>query len=165
MDTVLCSLYSSTVPTASFSNSRNANLYVIIRAAQEFEDPVWRSYDEAFHEKAAATGNKKWSEIDTHIYNQLFTGHARKVDICKHCNATNHSSDHCPSKTRKQIHEDSDDNPPMTKRILQGLWQQQGGREGTIYAICSTAVVRAAMGTCVGTGTCVLLAWGITPGS
>ena len=105
-----------------------AYMLIIIRAAQEFEDQVWRSYDKTFREKAAATGNKKWSEIDTHIYNQLFTGHARKVAICKHCNATNHSSDHCPSKTHKRTHEDSDDNPPMTKRIVPGSVAAAGGQ-------------------------------------
>ena len=113
------------MPTASFSNSRNANLYVIIRAAQEFEDPVWRSYDEAFREKAAATGNNglKLTLISTISYSQ-----AMLERWIYHCNATNHSSDHCPSKTRKQIHEDSDDNPPMTKRIAPGSVAAAGGQ-------------------------------------
>ena len=51
-----------------------AYMFTIIR---EFKDPAWRNYDEAFREKAAATGNRKWSEIDTLIYNRIFTGHAR----------------------------------------------------------------------------------------
>ena len=58
-----------------------AYMFTIIRAAQEFEDPAWRNYDEAFHEKAAATGNPKWSEIDTLIYNRIFTGHAKKLAL------------------------------------------------------------------------------------
>ena len=60
-------------------NELLAYMFTIIRAAQEFEDPAWRSYDEAFREKAAATGNRKWSEIDSLIYNRVFTGHARKT--------------------------------------------------------------------------------------
>ena len=40
-----------------------AYMFTIIRAAQVFEDPAWRNYDKAFHENAAATGNRKWSEI------------------------------------------------------------------------------------------------------
>ena len=41
-----------------------AYMFTIIRAAQEFEDPAWRNYDEAFRKKAAATGNRKWSEVN-----------------------------------------------------------------------------------------------------
>ena len=58
-----------------------AYMFTIIRAAQKFEDPAWRNYDEAFREKAAATGNHKWSAIDTLIYNRIFTGHAKKLHI------------------------------------------------------------------------------------
>ena len=58
-----------------------AYMFTIIIAAQEFEDPAWRNYDETFHEKAAATGNRKWSEIDSLIYNRIFTGHAKRMPI------------------------------------------------------------------------------------
>ena len=58
-----------------------AYMFTIIRAVQEFEDPAWRNYDEAFRKKAAATGNRKWSEIDTLIYNRIFTGHAKKLQL------------------------------------------------------------------------------------
>ena len=68
-------------------------MFTIIRAAQEFEDPAWRSYDEAFREKAAATGNCKWSEIDSLIYNRVFTGHAKKVAISSYNNINSRSSD------------------------------------------------------------------------
>ena len=49
-----------------------AYMLIIIRAAQEFEDPVWRSYDEAFREKAAATGNNglRLTLISTTSYSQ-----------------------------------------------------------------------------------------------
>ena len=47
------------------SNELLAYMFTIIRAAQEFADPAWRSYDKAFWEKAATTGNHKWSEIDS----------------------------------------------------------------------------------------------------
>jgi hypothetical protein len=36
-------------------NELLAYMFTIIRASQEFEDPAWRNYDEAFREKAAAT--------------------------------------------------------------------------------------------------------------
>ena len=50
-------------------------MFTIIRAAQVFEDPAWRNYDETCREKAAATGNYKWSEIDGLIYN--LTGYSQ----------------------------------------------------------------------------------------
>ena len=54
-------------------NERLAYMFTIIRAAQESEEPAWRSYDEAFREKAAATGNRKWSDIDSLIYTTEFS--------------------------------------------------------------------------------------------
>lgn len=59
-----------------------AYMLVIMRAQQEYEEPAWRLYDEAFRDKAASTGNKKWALIDPHIYNQIFTGRARKRQGC-----------------------------------------------------------------------------------
>ena len=51
-----------------------AYMLTIIRAAQEFEDPAWILYDAAYRDKAAATKNLKWSQIDAGLYNQVFTG-------------------------------------------------------------------------------------------
>ena len=44
-----------------------------MKAQKAFKEPAWRLYDVAYSEKAAATGNKKWFQIDTLLYNQLFT--------------------------------------------------------------------------------------------
>ena len=67
--------------------------FTIIRAAQEFEDPAWRSYDKVFREKAAATENCKRSEMDSFIYNRTFMGHARKVAIPSSNTINSRSSD------------------------------------------------------------------------
>ena len=56
-----------------------AYMLSIMRAQQEYEEPAWSRYDEAFREKAASIGNRKWSQIDTHIYNQVFTGCAKAL--------------------------------------------------------------------------------------
>ena len=40
-------------------SSESSGACLLVLLAQEFEDPVWRSYDEVFHEKAAATRNMK----------------------------------------------------------------------------------------------------------
>ena len=73
-----------------------AYMLSIMRAQQEYEEPAWSRYDEAFREKVAAIGNRKWSQIDTHIYNQVFTGRAKKRPICAGCGSTSHDSSVCP---------------------------------------------------------------------
>ena len=74
-----------------------AYMLSIIRAYQEYEHPQWRNYDEAFSDKAATTGNRKWSVIDSHLYNQIFTGRARKLPVCTLCGASTHRTEGCPS--------------------------------------------------------------------
>jgi len=56
-----------------------AYMITIMRAQREYEEPAWRLYDTAFRDKAASTGNRKWAQLDPHIYNQIFTGRARKL--------------------------------------------------------------------------------------
>ena len=51
-----------------------AHMLIVMQAQREYEEPAWHLYDEAFRDKAVATGNRKWSQIDTYIYNQIFTG-------------------------------------------------------------------------------------------
>ena len=41
-----------------------AYVLIVMRAQWEYEEPAWRLYDVAFRDKAAATGNRKWSQID-----------------------------------------------------------------------------------------------------
>ncbi len=47
-----------------------AYMLTIMRAQWEFQEPAWRMYDEVYHEKAAARGNCKWSQMDPLLYNQ-----------------------------------------------------------------------------------------------
>ena len=51
-----------------------AYMLTMIRAAKEFEDPAWMLYDAAYRDKAATTKNRKWSQIDAGLHNQVFTG-------------------------------------------------------------------------------------------
>ena len=59
------------------------DLLAIMRVQVEYEEPAWRLYDEAFRDKAASTGNCKWALLDTHLYNQIFTGRARRAIVKK----------------------------------------------------------------------------------
>ena len=73
-----------------------AYMLIVLWAQREYKEPAWRLYDEAFRDKAAATGNRKWSQIDIHICNQIFTCRARKRLLCTHCTAT-HETEECPT--------------------------------------------------------------------
>ena len=65
-----------------------------MRAQQEYEEPAWSRYHEAYQEKAASIGNREWSQ--THIYNQVFTGRTNKRPMCAGCGSTSHDSSVCP---------------------------------------------------------------------
>ena len=71
-----------------------AYMFTIIRAAQELEDPAWRNYDEAFREKAAATGNRKWSHclhlIALMVLTQLIPTHPQQPRQCHKGNTQTH---------------------------------------------------------------------------
>ena len=73
-----------------------AYMLFIIRIQREYEEPVWRFYDEAFRDKAAATGNKKWSMSDQDLCNRLLTGRARSLQMCTNCNHIGHETNACP---------------------------------------------------------------------
>ena len=52
---------------------------VIIKASQQCDGLYWRVYDIHFRVNAAASGNRKWSQVDTDLYTRFFTGRAREV--------------------------------------------------------------------------------------
>ena len=54
---------------------------LIIQTHWDYEVPPWQRYDEAFRDKAAATGNRKWSSLDPHLFNKICAGRARKVGL------------------------------------------------------------------------------------
>ena len=39
----------------------------------------------------------KWSVMDSHLYNQIFTGRARKLPVRTHCGVSTHCAEGCPS--------------------------------------------------------------------
>ena len=55
-------------------------LYRHFKAYKDFEDPVWRLYDDAFQEKMAATGCRKWV-MDIQLFQEFCGGHSRNRQI------------------------------------------------------------------------------------
>ena len=56
-----------------------AYMLTIITATQDYEHPAWERYDRAHRDKAAATRNKTWSQIDPALFTQMFTGRAKHL--------------------------------------------------------------------------------------
>ena len=131
-----------------------------IRAAQEFEDPAWRNYDEAFREKSAATGNRKWSEIDSLIYNRVFTGHAKKIPISSP--GPRHSDFPGPLPTPAQHIYYSDPPPPKCPAPMPPALPTPPPPQGVIYATFIT-MVHAVMATFASSAICAQFALDATP--
>ena len=93
--TVLATKYPDRTPAMM------AYLLTILRAQREYEDPAWRTYDESFREMAASTGLKDWSKPDESIFTRVFTGRARKVQLCNHCSLAGHTADDCPQSRKR----------------------------------------------------------------
>ena len=69
---------------------------VIIQASQQYDGNYWRAYDTHFRVNAATSGNRLWSRIDPNLYTRFFTGRARELHWCEHCDSTSHASESCP---------------------------------------------------------------------
>ena len=76
--------------------------FTIIKASQQYDGLQWRAYDTHFRISAAATGNKRWSCLDTDLYTRFFTGRAKPKETCSHCDVTTHSSADCSKRGRKR---------------------------------------------------------------
>ena len=47
-----------------------SHMLVVLKAFKEIEEPGWRLYDEAFREKMAATGSRRWKGMDVQVYQE-----------------------------------------------------------------------------------------------
>ena len=59
-----------------------AYMLTIIRAQREYEEPAWRIYDEAHRDTVASSGNKQWSKDDESIFAKVFMGRVRRMKWC-----------------------------------------------------------------------------------
>lgn len=51
-----------------------AYMLIIMKTQKEFKEPAWRLNDIVYRDKAAATRNKKWSQIDLLLYTCFLQG-------------------------------------------------------------------------------------------
>lgn len=86
-----------------------AYMVSILRASQEYEGTAWTTYDTAYRRQAAATGHKKWSQVNPSLYTVCFTGKARRATRCDLCLSSAHKTEEC--------HLWNDDDPDLAKRM------------------------------------------------
>ncbi len=68
----------------------------IIRAARNYEDEAWVTYDVCYRRNAAACKDLNWSRVDHALYSEVFTGRAKLIPRCRQCNSEHHNSVDCP---------------------------------------------------------------------
>lgn len=86
-----------------------AYFLTILKASKEFTGGMWRFYDASYRQRAAATGKRQWSIVDSALYSQCFTGRARKPFTCTSCGSLKHDTTSCPrtKKGKKPAYEQS----------------------------------------------------------
>lgn len=68
----------------------------IVSASQLFDGPAWVSYDTRYRRKAAISQSFDWSDIDSGLYSECFTGRARVRPTCRICLSESHLDRSCP---------------------------------------------------------------------
>ena len=68
---------------------------VIIDANMQYEGRGWMGYDRRFRQIAAADPSRKWSSLDSDLWNMSFAGLARRTVYCQHCSVSSHTSEEC----------------------------------------------------------------------
>ena len=72
-----------------------AYLIFILRASQDFGGVAWVTYDAAFRQQAAITGNRQWSRVNPSLYSICFSGVARAGTRCELCLSLSHPTRDC----------------------------------------------------------------------
>ena len=79
-----------------------AYMVTILKASQEYEGAAWAAYDVAYRQQAAATGHKRWSEVNTSLYAVCFTGKGKRALRCEACLSAGHRTMDCPAKAEAE---------------------------------------------------------------
>ena len=104
----------------------------IIRSEQNYEGKHWVVYDRQFRREVLAQKDLNWSTLDSRLYNEAFTGHAKAIAHCNHCLQDDHVMSLCPRNPNQPL-------PPWFPDMLSwpGVSFQQGHRPSTPRAsIC-----------------------------
>ena len=78
---------------------------VIIDASMRYEGRGWMGYDCRFRQIAAADPLRKWSSLDSDLWNISFAGLAKRTVYCQHCSVSSHTSEECVWLTVSKDHQ------------------------------------------------------------
>ena len=68
----------------------------IVRASRNVEGNSWVAYDRQYRREALANRDLNWSQMNTRLYNEAFTGRAKSIPRCRHCLSDTHTTTNCP---------------------------------------------------------------------
>ena len=82
-------IYTAALVSAHHSATLELLAYslTIIKVSQQYDGLLWRSYDVNYRVTAAASGNRRWSRLDTDLFTRFFTGRARLFNPCSVCDS------------------------------------------------------------------------------
>lgn len=63
----------------------------IVRAARNFEGNSWVAYDRQYRREALANKDLNWSQMNSRLYNEAFTGRAKNIPRCRHIALATHT--------------------------------------------------------------------------
>ena len=79
-----------------------AYMVTIFKASQEYKGAAWAAYDVAYCQQAAATGHRRWSEVNTSLYAVCFTSIGKRALRCEVCLSAGHCTMDCPAKAEAE---------------------------------------------------------------
>ena len=91
-------IYTAALVSAHHSATLELLAYSLttIKASQQYDGLLWRSYDMNYRVAGAASGNRRWSRLDTDLFTRFFTGRARLFNPCSVCDSVSHGAADCP---------------------------------------------------------------------
>ena len=71
--------------------------FLIVKCSKSFQWPAWVLYDQEFRQSRAGDQSRRWDEIDSCLYTQMFSGKAEEGESwCSLCHTTEHTRKACP---------------------------------------------------------------------
>ena len=68
----------------------------IVRAERNYGGNRWVLYDRCYRREALANKSLDWSQMNSRLYSEAFTGYAKAIPRCTHCLQDDHVSAACP---------------------------------------------------------------------
>ena len=107
----------------------------IIKAAGNFEGSAWATYDMCYRRKASRTRSLCWSQIDSALYHELFTGRARAIPRCTLCLSRNHMAPNCPLFPQQPFYHATAPHHSLPQTPQQTMLSMPGPQDPTVCGL------------------------------